>query len=102
MKNLILNTLKKKIILYHIQIQNHSKFHIKKQKKKKHYTLIIVSKNFLKMNLLKRHQFVYNILKIYFYEYIASLNLYLYTVPEWLKQHTKTHKNFLCMRDLHS
>ncbi|XBC39136.1 MAG: BolA/IbaG family iron-sulfur metabolism protein [Buchnera aphidicola (Nurudea shiraii)] len=70
-----------------IKIVNESKKHKFIYKNYSHFKIIIVSDDFKKYSLLKRHQKIYHILSSYIAIYnIHGLALYTYTLSEWKKK----------------
>ncbi|WP_343126463.1 BolA family protein [Buchnera aphidicola] len=97
MKKFILEKLQKKIILHYLKIYNDTKLHKKTNNQKKHYTFVIVSKNFSNISLLNRHKLIYKIFRKYIPKNIYSLNLFTYTIEEWSKKKFIIKKN-ICLK----
>ncbi|XBC38083.1 MAG: BolA/IbaG family iron-sulfur metabolism protein [Buchnera aphidicola (Floraphis choui)] len=79
-KNILTSVLNTKII----KICDESKKHKTFTTNYSHFKIIIVSDDFKKYNLLKRHQKIYYLLSTCISKYkIHGLALYTYTIQEW-------------------
>ena len=85
MKNIISDLIKKNISIYHIDIDDltsqHS--HHKGYDGGGHYKAIIVSDDFKKLPLLKRHQKIYKILNKMMKKEIHALSMQTLTIEEF-------------------
>ena len=85
MKKNIVELIKKKLDVYHINIEDLTKNHINHTHYDGggHYKMIIVSNDFKNYSLLKRHQLIYKVLNAMIKKEIHALSLKTLTVNEY-------------------
>ncbi|CAL4323259.1 DNA-binding transcriptional regulator BolA [Buchnera aphidicola (Periphyllus testudinaceus)] len=99
MKKYIKEILNKKIKIEYIKIYNISHIHKKFGKKNSHFKIIIVSNDFLKINILRRHQIIYNILFKKNKKKIYGIEIFTYTKKEW-KKNKKNCYSIKCIKKI--
>ncbi|MCW5197525.1 BolA family protein [Buchnera aphidicola] len=86
MINLIKKKIQKQIKVKYLKIYNTSFMHPKLKNNNSHFKIIIVSQDFLKINILRRHQIIYNILSKELKKVIHGIEIFTYTFKEWIKK----------------
>ena len=84
-KNKIKDLISKRISIFKIEIidDSHKHHNHKKDTSGGHFRLFIVSKDFIKLNLIKRHQLIYNLLSDMLKKEIHALSMRLLTSEEY-------------------
>ena len=84
-KNKIEEKLKEYFNVHTLQIidESHKHANHKKDTQGKHFRLLIVSDDFIKLNLIKRHQLIYNLLSDMLKTEIHALSMKLLTSEEY-------------------
>lgn len=90
----MLNKIKKYFHTQIVKIYDHSAYH--KKQNKKHFSILIVSNDFIKISMLNRHRKVYNVLSQEIKNIIYALSIHTYTVSEWRKHPKKNIQHTLC------
>ncbi|CAL4323515.1 DNA-binding transcriptional regulator BolA [Buchnera aphidicola (Chaitophorus populicola)] len=98
MKKLIKKKIQKRIKLSYLKIYNMSFMHPKLNNKNSHFKIILVSQYFLKINILRRHQIIYNILSKELKKIIHGLEIFVYTEKEWIQKSTKKITSIKCKK----
>lgn len=94
-KNILTSVLNTKIV----EIINESKEHKTFMKNHSHFKIIIISNDFTKCSLIKRHQKIYYLLSKCISQYkIHGLALHTYTVDEWNKKFNKNLISPICVK----
>ncbi|XBC43223.1 MAG: BolA/IbaG family iron-sulfur metabolism protein [Buchnera aphidicola (Meitanaphis flavogallis)] len=94
-KNILTSVLNTTIV----EIINESKKHKTFMKNHSHFKIIIVSNDFMKYSLIKRHQKIYCLLSKCMSQYkIHGLALYTYTINEWNKKSNKNLISPICVK----
>lgn len=94
MKNIIKRKIELKINIFFLKIQDES---FKHKKNKKHYSIIIVSKDFKNKIMLERHRIIQKILSTEIKNTIWGINLYTYNINEWTEKKNFTIKT-ICFK----
>ncbi|NIH41176.1 MAG: BolA family transcriptional regulator [Buchnera aphidicola (Periphyllus aceris)] len=97
MKKIIKKKIKNKIKIKYIKIYNISNAHKKFNKKNSHYKIIVVSNDFYKINILRRHQIIYNILSNEININIYGIEIFTYTKKEWDVEINKKFSSTKCI-----
>lgn len=87
------------IDIFYFELIDQSKYHIGhigNLNKGGHFTIIIVSNDFMGQKRLQRHRLVYQKLAKFFTKEIHALNLQLYTIEEWNEMKNSMEKR-LCL-----
>lgn len=98
MINLIEKKIQKKIKVSYLKIYNMSFMHPKLKNNNSHFKIIIVSQDFLKINILRRHQIIYNILTKELKKVIHGIEIFTYTKKEWILQSKKKINYIQCKK----
>ncbi|CAL4323258.1 DNA-binding transcriptional regulator BolA [Buchnera aphidicola (Sipha maydis)] len=93
---IIQNKIKNKINTKYIKITNTSFMH-KSFNKNSHFQIIIVSKDFEKINILRRHQIIYNILSQEIKKIIHGIEIFAYSIKEWKIKKKKIFRPIKCV-----
>ncbi|CAL4323149.1 BolA family protein [Buchnera aphidicola] len=95
-KKIIENKIKKKINVKYIKIYNISFMH-KSLNKDSHFQIIVVSNDFSKIKILRRHQIIYNILSQEIGKKIHGIEIFTYSNKEWKKKKYKKFHSTQCL-----
>ncbi|CAL4323260.1 DNA-binding transcriptional regulator BolA [Buchnera aphidicola (Chaitophorus sp. 3695)] len=98
MINLIEKKIKKTIQVSYLKIYNISFMHPKLKNNNSHFKIIIVAQNFFKINILRRHQIIYNILSKELKKIIHGIEIFTYTPIEWIKKSKKKIYSVKCKK----
>ena len=95
------NTIEKKLTealdLLHLDVVNESQNHNVPPNSESHFKVTLVSQEFNRLGLVKRHQKIYGLLKSELAGGVHALALHTYTEQEWLDRHGGTPMSPPCL-----
>ena len=85
-ENYIREQLTNELRPFFLHIENESYKHNVPDDAESHFKVIVVSNNFTKLSLIKRHRFINELLGEKFFQSVHALSLHLFDENEWKKE----------------
>ena len=85
-ENYIREQLTNELKPFFLHIENESYKHNVPDDAESHFKVIVVSNNFTKLSLIKRHRFINELLGAKFFQSVHALSLHLFDENEWKKE----------------